>query len=453
MFTKKMIQQAVRKFGCTWEYTDVHPDNVKRFLCHWLKQQGARVEQIGESRSGKWPLWGVVVGDESKPTITLTGNCHSEEVVGTITILNMLNDMLAGGVLAPLLKEFRIVAIPQMNPDGVMQNQSWIQQPDPMTYLGMYYRDHRGADVEHGIAMAGESHQRSEPKALTEFYLREAAGRTAVYITFHSCNLEAGAFFMSGNEDEGMMAPAFRLIRELAPRCGLHLMTENLNGYEHFRKISDGVYSVPRREEMTKGFLVAGASAEGFLTNSVEWMESHGTTVSLVSEVPTTLAGAYQEVPLLGYGSALELMEEMVVIYANHVQEFGQLIEQLNGPLRSEVANEIYLENITRHYELRGHREDKHFAQFLPCFADQPALRIHQAKLDSLPHMLALRRAGIMVAVLKDGDTRNDFQQGMKAAYSILDEELGLSMTPVAAQVKLQTLLVLAGAYAYQKNL
>src|SRR3990167_2187080 len=204
MITKKMIQQINQQIGCSWEYTDVHPDNVTRFVS-LLKQSGARVEQIGLSRSGRWPLWGIVVGDDSKPTITLTGNCHAEEVVATITILNLLFNVLSGGYLSPLLEYFRIVAIPQMNPDGVMQNQTWIQEPTPQNYLGMHYRDHRGADVEHGIAMAGENYQRPEPKALTDFYLREAAGRTAVYITFHSSNLEAGPFFLTGNEDEGVM--------------------------------------------------------------------------------------------------------------------------------------------------------------------------------------------------------------------------------------------------------
>lgn len=449
MITKEFIQEVLEKLEVRASYSDALPKNFEFSFGH-LIHYGVRRYQIGKSRSGRHVLYGGVVGDDNKPTITLTGNCHSEEVIGPLTIITLLGSALGpDALLKPLIDQFRIVTIPQMNPDGAAENASWIKDPTPKNRIALYYRDHRGQDVEHGIAMANETYQRPEPSCLVDFYKKEAAGRTKLYVTFHSSSLEPGASFLTGNEDEGVMAPAFALIRELAPTLGLPLKTEDLNGRGHFRKVSDGLYSVPRREEMAAGFRASGASDHGFLTNSLQWMESFGTPVSLVSEVPTVIARAYTEEETLGQ-SALATVVKMYPIYREHVEALKAVIDNLNGPLRVEVENEISLRNITEYFYSHGFRKLEEFVQYLPTYEGRPALRLHQAKLESLQYRMALKRAGLAVSILKNGPARQEWQQKMDEAYEKLDEILGLEMVPIETQIKMQILLVLSGALVAQ---
>lgn len=447
MIERTWIEQTVRTIDAKGaSYADAHPERVGRRIAQLRDAIGARVEEIGRSRSGAWSIPGVVVGDDEKPTIALTGNCHAEEVVGTLTILSVLEEFRPGGLLASLQDRVRIVAIPQMNPDGVCNNLRWLSDPNPKTRLAYCWRDHRAEDVEHGIAEGGEAYRRPEPIALATFYEREAARCTPFYATLHSSAWEAGAYFLTGNEDEGVMAPAWSLIRELAePLAGLPLYTEDLNGHQNYRRIGDGLYNVPRRKEMQRTMEASGAAAaKGFRLNSLEWMERRGAHVSLVSEVPTILPERFSQEEITNV-PALALVAPVYPLLVEAVRRREHLLADLNGRLRHLVADERRLQWATEAFEGEGKQKAERFASFLHTFARRTALRHHESRLVAHPMIDEVKLAGLAVATLSDCSARKEWEQRLDDAYGKLDRVLGLTMTPIDAQVKLQTLLILAG--------
>ncbi len=446
MITRDWIEANIRTFdtgGAT--YADVLPDRVAARTNRLAETIGARIEEIGRSRSGQHPLLGVTVGDGSKPTIALTGNCHAEEVVGTLTILRLLEEFHDGGLFAELRKHVRIVAIPQMNPDGVMNNWSWLSDPSPKARLAFCWRDHRAEDVEHGIAEDGEVFQRPEPRALMEFYGREAVG-ARFYATLHSSHWEAGAYFLTGNESEGVMAPAWALIRDLVePIAGIPLYDEDLRGFQNYRRIGEGVYNVPRRGEMQRTLEAAGASvAKGFRLNSLEWMERRGTALSFVSEVPTITARAFTQEEIPGV-PALALVAPVVPLLERAVREREALLTVLSTTLRSKVTDERRLRWANEEFYGGRNRKAEQFASFLYTFAGRTALRHHEARLVAHPRIDEVKLAGFAVATLGDCPERLEWQRRLDEAYETLDQTLGLTMTPIAAQVRLQLLLILSG--------
>lgn len=446
--TQQWIKQVFAEldFGSP-EYIDVHPARVASRLGR-LVAKGVRVEEIGLSRSGRQVLWGMVLGNDSKPTITLTGNNHAEEVVGTLTILNLFEKLVEqGSPLHALLDDFRFVACPQMNPDGVMNNWPWFLEPTPKNFLRFIWRDHRGEDVEHGIAVGEMNFRRPEPRALAAFYERESAGRTVFYGTLHACKWGAGAFFLTGNEDEGVMAPAFALIRELASEINMPLRTEDLRGFRHFRRISDGIYNVPRYEEMVAGFEQVRMKGQGFLLNSLEWMERRGVAVSLVSEVPTLRPTNFTEEVLPGI-DAIDLIKLMPEVLREH----AEVMAGLQSRLESDLA--VYIRDHGRsrwHRELFDgwEREDaQELVRDLSCTVGRPALRIHKALKESLGVACRFKRAAMMLNVLdRDTPGLEHWQRELDESFKELDSILGLEgrMTPLCQQIQLQTGLVLAG--------
>lgn len=447
MIDREWIASVVRAVPETFRYDHVAPDIIRARTLALRDSIGARVEEVGRSRSDAHALLGVVVGHDDRPTVTLTGNCHAEEVVGTLTILWVLEEFRPGGVLAPLRERVRIVAIPQMNPDGVQNNWRWLSDPTPKTRLAYCWRDHRAEDVEHGIAEEGEAYQRPEPKALAEFYDREAAGRTCFYASLHSSHMEAGAYFLTGNEDEGVMAPAWSLIRELAvPLAGLPLYTEDLRGFQNFRRIGDGLYNVPRRGEMQRTLVASGmAVAQGFRTNSLEWMERRGTALSFVSEVPAITARAFSQEEVPGV-PALAFVAPVYPLLVEAARERERFLDDLTiGRIKHLVAHERRLQWAIEEFHGGRKRKAEQFASFLHTFAGRTALRHHESRLVAHPMIDTVKLAGLAVAVLKESPERTEWVGRLDAAYEDLDRVLGLAMTPIAAQVRLQTLLILAG--------
>lgn len=424
-------------------YLDTHPSAVGARLEALQRAGHITLEEIGRSRSNEWPIWGVCMGNKAMPAITLTGNCHAEEPVGTLTILHLLEDIASGGPFAELLERFRIVTIPQMNPDGVINNWPWLSDPTPANFYGQHWRDHRGEDVEHGIAIGNKDFVRPEPRSLVDFYTKNADS-TAVYLTLHSSTLEPGAYFLTGNEDEGKMAEAFALIRELAPEIGLPLKGEDTRGYENFRRISHGVYNVPRFDEMFKSLASAGADAVGFRINSLEWMERRGVAISLVSEVPTVIARAMNEEPMEGVDAEM-IYHAKLPFLQQFAHDRAAMVEALAA--KESVSNPRRLHFEIEYMKAYGMSEPERQARFVACFKGRPALRSHERELVAMPHLNELRLAGIALEI-DNGDVL--WQSRFHNAAMRLDALLKWEMTPVDAQMRLQLLLILAGAAAAQ---
>lgn len=444
--TQEWVRNACLEMNLTNQrYDYVHPDQIRQRLEN-LEKKGACLEKIGKSRNGK-PIFGVALGDENNPVIALTGNCHAEEIVGTLTIISLFESLLENTVLSELLGNYRFVAIPQMNPDGVIQNWDWISDPTPKSYLRYVWRDHRGEDVEHGIAEGNREFERPEPQALVKFYSQHAAGKCRFYCTLHSCQWAPGAYFLTGNEAEGVMAPAFNLIRQLAPEIGMTLMTDNRRGFKHFRRISDGVYNVPRHKEMAAGQKAAGMTGQGFLVSSLEWMERHGADISLVSEVPMIKPKAFTEEVIEGV-PAIALVAPIVPILEQYATEMEKLLTELKGSSRKYVKNEKRLRWYSEEFHGWGKNKAQYLASFFHCFAGRTALKMHEARLLSQPAYRSFKLAAAAVNTLKESAPRYDeFSTRLDEAYKKMEEVLGLEggMTSLEIHIRLQLLLILSG--------
>lgn len=97
-----------------------------RQLCEFMKKlsryEGVYMYMIGESTKGKkmYALEIDVPSKYKKKTIVLTGNVHARETAGSVYIIKQLAGLLQTGTKKSenLLKKFRIVAVPCVNPDG-----------------------------------------------------------------------------------------------------------------------------------------------------------------------------------------------------------------------------------------------------------------------------------------------------------------------------------------------
>ncbi len=423
-------------------YSMAAPDQVERRLQLLNGSDSARVSQIGLSREGR-PIWGLVIGRDQLPTIALTGNCHAEEVIGTISILHLAENLVYGGSLAWLLDHFRFVMIPQMNPDGTMRHLGWLENPSPANYFRWYCRDSRNHDVEHGIAVGEIPFQRPEPQALVDFYSREAGDRCVLYLTLHSSRVEPGAYFLTGNEDLGVMEAGFNLIRELAPRIGMPLKTEDTRGYHMFRRISDGVYNVPRHAEMSRDFTEAGMKTAGFLLNSLEFMERRGTKICLVSEIPTLQSPTCTEMPL--NVPALALFAPRIPIMERSIAEQRILLDRMSdGDLASHVANPDMLAYHREFFSSISEREAAAEGNYFSCFFQRPALQFHETILAGLPYKQDVKLAAMALRIL-DAETRPEWEKKFLEAFAKLNGVYRFSSTPIAAQIRLHALLMLSG--------
>lgn len=437
-----MAAREVKGFA----YSDVHPVDIARRLKS-LAKEGVRVEMIGRSRSGAWPIYGAVLGDDGKPTVAITGNNHAEEVIGTLTILRLIEECVSGGPLARLLEEVRLVVIPQMNPDGVVNNWKWLSDPTPVNRLAFERRDHREEDVEHGIAVDDKPFVRPEPQSLVSFYERFAKD-VAAYFTLHSSTLETGAYFLTGNEDEGVMRPAFDLIRDVAPSLGLPLKNEDTNGCEGYRRLAPGVYNIPRYAEMVEKLREAGKAHAKFLLNSFEWMEGRGSRVNLVSEVPTVVAETYTEESVHGV-SAVQFGALQIPYLEKAVDGRRTLLEDLdNLEAGSKVSDPGRLQWFREEFEKSSSRAVHRLCTDMIHLIGQPGLRVHQAQVVEIPYRWEIEGCGLAVSVLSEGPESERYAARLADAGRDLMINIRPRMTPISTQIRLQTLLILAGTRA-----
>jgi len=96
-----------------------------------------------------------------------------------------------------LLRNFKFILLPQVNPDGVIKNRMWIKDQKPtFKELALHtYRDLTSHDIEHGYSLKCETQMiRPENRALSKLF--KSLQRINYYVSLHSTPLNGGVLFM-----------------------------------------------------------------------------------------------------------------------------------------------------------------------------------------------------------------------------------------------------------------
>lgn len=89
-----------------------------RDLC---ARAGGRERIAGTSVEGR-PLWAFELGRPDAPGLLLTALIHGVEVIGSVALLHILEELIGDGHGRDLLGSFNVVVLPIMNPDAFALN-------------------------------------------------------------------------------------------------------------------------------------------------------------------------------------------------------------------------------------------------------------------------------------------------------------------------------------------
>ena len=443
MLTIELMRDAVLQADLSGiARTDCHPDLVaNRFLA--LARDGlARVTKIGTSLSGDWPLYGVEVGEATLPAIVLTAGAHGEEHEGVLALLHLIEGYARGGAIRKALEGFRIVAVPQANPNGFIRNQAWMQNPSCSNYLARRWRDSPREDVEHSIPPSGEVYRRPEAQAIVKFYSM-VAPNPSLYVTMHSNDGNAmGSFLGVVGDCEGALAHACDLVRAFAPEIGVQLRNDDPRGAFGYQRISHGVYGMPSIMDMQ-------CQRPDAFVNTAQWaLGALGARIAMISETQV-LQAAYLTDVVVPDKMAHEFVAPWVEALRKAAEDRGALLARFqSGDTQGLVADPVRLA-----YEMARHQG--HWSRLAEVVRDElktyqitPATKRHQRDLEAMEHELGFELAATATNILQDGSERDLWQARLDAAYAELERIKGYSMVPLEKVIRFQLLNILAGVQA-----
>jgi hypothetical protein len=254
-------------------------------------------EEIGRSRLGR-PLRGFRFG-EGDLAVSCIGGCHADEPVGP-EMLDRLAGFLAGLSERepdhPLLRRFRWLLVPHVNPDGEEPNRPWAEDRRNGGFRLERYavetmRELPGDDVEFGFPRSPEDRDaRPENQAVAAFMA--AGAPLALHLTFHGMGFGHGPWFLL----EPTWVERTRELRErLTGRVrdlGYDLHEVDRHGEKGFWRIGRGFTTRPDSRLMRDFFLARGdrETAARFRPSSMEHARSlGGDPLTAVSEMPLFL--------------------------------------------------------------------------------------------------------------------------------------------------------------------
>lgn len=253
---------------------------------------------IGSSREGR-PLYGITAG-KGVLRASVTAGAHSDEPLGPMTALRLVEWALATEEGRDLLRSVRLVICPDVNPDGSEKNRAWFADPpDPLVYFRNVFREGPGDDVEFGypdprtgMNSAARAQVRPENKAVARFL--EAAGPAVFHASLHGMALAEGAWFLVGSTWVSRTAQLRERLARASFECGLPLHDIDRHGEKGFFRIGPGFSTTPTSAGMRDFFLAQddAATASLFRLNSMEFASAlGGDPLVMVSELPLFLIG------------------------------------------------------------------------------------------------------------------------------------------------------------------
>lgn len=307
-------------------------------------------EEIGSSRQGR-PVRGFRFG-EGDLAVSCIGGCHADEPVGP-EMLDRLAGYLAGlserDPEHELLRRFRWLLVPHVNPDGEEPNRPWAEdRKDDGFRLERYavetVRELPGDDVEFGFPRSPEDRDaRPENRAVADFM--SSGAPLALHITFHGMGFGHGPWFLL----EPTWVERTRELREcLAERVrdrGYGLHEVDRHGEKGFWRIGRGFTTRPDSRAMRDFFLARDdpETAARFRPSSMEHARSlGGDPLTAVSEMPLFLLP--EEGPLAD--PALPRLERLEIL-REAIRERGEGAAEHLGirpmPIRDQMRLQLAL--------------------------------------------------------------------------------------------------------------
>lgn len=313
-------------------------------------------EEIGRSRGGR-PLRGFRLGGGDLAVSCIAG-CHADEPVGP----EML-DRLAGFLHTlpeghPLLRRFRWLLVPHVNPDGRDRNRPWAGdriavedaegEPDDGFRLERYVvetvRELPGDDVEFGFPRGPDDDGARPENRAVAAYLSSYAP-LALHLSFHGMGFGHGPWFLLEPLWVERTRPLRASLAERVRRLGYPLHEVDRGGEKGFWRIGPGFTTRPDSRAMRDYFLSRDdpETAARFRPSSMELARSlGGDPLTAVSEMPLFLLP--DEGPLAD--AALPRLERLEAIRRT-VREHGDRAAERLGirpmPVRDQMRLQLAL--------------------------------------------------------------------------------------------------------------
>ncbi len=248
---------------------------------------------IGRSEAGR-EIRGVVIGDGPRKVSLVSGN-HSDEPVGSETLLVLIDWLSGGGAeSAALCERYTFVIVPHTNPDGEVRQKAWMDAwPDGLACLRNEFREKPGRDVEFGYPQ-----MRVENAAVAGLLAKH--GPYAMHVSLHGMTASEGGYHLI---ERGWVERTVGLREKYAAamgEAGLGLFDWDRGGEKGFEYIGPGFATTPRSEAMREFFLAQGdeETAGRFHLNSMEYVMSlGGDPLCMVTELPLFVVRAVEPVP------------------------------------------------------------------------------------------------------------------------------------------------------------
>ncbi len=166
------------------------PDDYEQWTRRIADETSAELAELGQSANGQSIYW-LDVSTEARDVLFITGRQHPPEVSGAYAFFAFAETLLGNSELAVRFRErFRIVAIPMLNPDGVV--------------LGNWRHNTGGVDLNRDWGPFSQPETRAVSALIDEL---DASGhRIRAFLDFHSTRRDV---FYTQNDEFPTDPPGF----------------------------------------------------------------------------------------------------------------------------------------------------------------------------------------------------------------------------------------------------
>jgi len=439
------IEQCVGHF--------MFPDEVAERCRDLRGVNGVTVSEIGSSKSGKYPLFGISLGadeDKAEKVIMVCANMHAEEVTGTISTMLLAEELAHNSVLRPLLKN-RFLFVPQANPDGVMHNKEWMK-PDfnYESFVLNAYRDLPEDDIEWGFPVENKTVRRPEAKAIKAFFDQQS--RVDYYVSLHSgFSIPGLLFLLNGQENQNEKIINFLTDFSLNIDEKIGLLEEDPAGQMGWKRIEKGFFNIPSYEDLKKFIELSGDKEliNTLMLNSVQYVEQNlGAKFAMVSELPFVWADALNGDEHLDI-SRYETEKQAVGYGKKSVALFQKMIEEISDFSFNDEAQFWF--NYAKMYLKLEQTLVKSAKKDLDRFKGIKAYRKDLLELYLSKYRIEFRIAAYAIKILRHcNDVRsnellNKYIKIFDENFAKYEKHLNSQVLPISAQVKLQVGMILSG--------
>jgi hypothetical protein len=292
--------------------------------------------EIGYSQKGQ-KIYGIKIGSGALKVSIIAG-CHADEPAGPFMLKYFLLWLKQTSSGNELLKKWTFFIIPQMNPDGALNNKEWMSLPISLKmYLKESSRELPGDDIEFGFPeSSNDINIRPENKAAADFL--GSQGPIHAHFSLHSLGLGGGVWFLIG---ENNCKDSFQLqakLKGVSEKFGLPLYDIDRKGEKGFYRLSPGFSTTPNSVAVKK-YLIDHDQVElanKIKLSSMEFIEKlGGEPLMVVSEIPNFVSPFLQTIKneedqQLKQFILYELQKSKLELKKGNENVFNDVVEQFS---------------------------------------------------------------------------------------------------------------------------